>query len=125
LQLLQRNLDTYFPDAIDPREDAFMGGLFSSLGVYVSNTIDDSRGARYLGSAEQSFRFQYGVPISEYPEEMFKIFSLRRYFGLDGVSSTAVSFHLKYDAEWLAKNNHTIADLMIRYHSILYGNCAD
>lgn len=125
LQLLQTHLGTYFPDDIDPREDAYMGGLFSSLGVYVSNTLDGSRGARYIGSAEQSYRFQYGVTVSEYPMSFMFKFNIRRYFSLDGVSSTAVSFHLKYDAKWLAKNNHTIADLMIRYHSILYGKCAD
>ena len=69
LKLLQQEGlldDSLWSDLFDSREDVFIGSMFSSVGVYVSVTIDDYQGGRYLGSAGASFRYRkYTVDLTD------------------------------------------------------------
>lgn len=124
LQLLQNGLlDEWLSSEVDSREDVLIGGLFSHVGVYVSVTIDKHHGGRYIGSAENSFRFKENDPGPGKPQLMKNRFKMWVASGVNGVryvhskqcfkdrnggililllsvhcqlnSSTAMAFHLK------------------------------
>ena len=86
LQLLQRGvLDEMFTDFPDSREDVLLGRMFSSLGVYVSVTIDQHHGGRYLGSSENAYHMKSDSKGPHEPKRMRKKFNMWHADGLEGV----------------------------------------
>jgi hypothetical protein len=86
LKLLQNGLlDEIFNSTVDSREDVLLGAMLSTVGVFVSVTIDKHHGGRYLGSAEKSFRFKKDDPGPANPQQMKRRFKMWHAGGLDGV----------------------------------------
>jgi len=114
--------DSYQSDVVDAREDVFVGSFFHDEGVYLSHDLDQSGGHRYGGSAESMARHHKGKPTLPGNNVIAK-FGLKPRDYLDGVSKEYVAFHLKHDKKWLKRNNQTCAELMHRYHAVLYDLC--
>ena len=114
-----KGLQTFMPDARDPREDLFLGSALYSEAVYVSDTRDPLERPRFGGSASSSVSYDgKRSPIS--PRVQKRIFGIEYALGTDSLSSQAISFHLKDDLALLKEKNATIADSIYRYHTYLY-----
>jgi len=111
-------MDSFLKDNIDSREDVFVGSFFQGNGIYLSHTLDRTGGLRYQESAEWLSRMRNHAK--------FASVGLTRgeYLDYAHVSEEFASFHLKKDKKWLKKNNRTMAELMHRYHAILYDLCS-
>ena len=113
-------MDSFLKDNIDSREDVFVGGFFQGNGIYLSHTLDRTGGWRYKESGESISRWHKGARTIA----NFASFGLIPGEYLDYVSEEFASFHLKNDKKNLKKNNRTMAELMHRYHAILYDLCS-
>jgi hypothetical protein len=114
---LAKQLPTFLPDAVDSREDVFVGSVLD-----ISNTRDSNLYVRYGGSAEWMSHFEGIGPDS--PKVVAKMFKLPQIpLGIDGVSEQFISFHLKDDKEMLQRMNLTIAHQIYRYHAFFNDWC--
>ncbi len=126
LSILNRQLDTYLPENIDSREDILLGGAMHGGGVEVSLTLDANNGGeRYGESAQAQFDFYGNGPTAPLllrgvVKRRFRKFTLpppKLY--MDSISDQYVSAHLKDRKPILEAQNHTIAELIYRYHAVL------
>eukprot|EP00979_Chaetoceros_neogracilis_P014121 scaffold4445_cov262-Chaetoceros_neogracile.AAC.15 len=117
-------LATFLPDNYDSREDVFMGSFFNGTKVYLTDTRDQQdNSARYGGSAEKMYLSDSKKPGPDSPKMLAKVYGIVRPDGLDNVSHQYIAFHLKDDKDMLLSLNRTVAELIHRYHAILYDLC--
>jgi len=116
--LVEKVLPSHRTDDVDPREDILLGMSLSEQRVYLSDATDAKDGQRYRESAETSYNFK-----GEGMKFLNESFGLNYPHGIDSVSDQQIGFHLKNDVERLKSENCTIADLIYRYHAILYDWC--
>ena len=115
-------LDSFMSNATDPREDLFVGSMFAKLGITTSHTFDGN-GHRYSGSAF-NVNIHSSTPLSgPGQKQLYKQYNLIQKDYIEGVSEELSAMHLKDDKKFITENNRTIADLMYRYHAILYDLC--
>ena len=99
------------------QEDVYMGGFFQERGIYTTDTRDEKGAWRYYGGLEAMYKFN-GVMSPVAPRKMKRRYkNLTYYPSIDGVSSQAVSFHLK-DYGTPAE----VPNLIYRYHELLNYN---
>ncbi|CAJ1952014.1 unnamed protein product [Cylindrotheca closterium] len=117
-----KGMDTFYAESIDSREDIMMSSFFWDNGLSVSETVDVLGGHRFTESAEWIHGFDgYSAPTS--PKYMKEFLDMVYNKGIEYASDTHVSFHLKIDIERLQQTGHTVADLIQRYHALLYRLC--
>jgi glycoprotein-N-acetylgalactosamine 3-beta-galactosyltransferase len=117
MDLLVEQLPTFLPDAVDSREDVFVGSILK-----ISNTRDSKLYVRYGGSAEAMSHFNGIGPES--PKRVAAMLKLPPIpLGIDGVSEQFIAFHLKDDKEMLQEKNLTVADQIYRYHTFFHDWC--
>lgn len=105
-------LDTHFAHKVDSREDLLTNSMLSLVGVFISDTRDDTGAFRYLTYAparrilhRSRLPPAYNIPIRE---------------GMDQISNETVALHLK---EMDAVVN--MDEVIYRTHDILSGECDD
>jgi hypothetical protein len=111
-------LSKFYVNNTDSREDAYMGGFFQERGIYTTDTRDEKGAWRYMiEGLETMYKFD-GVISPIVPLKMKDLYkNLTYYPSIDGVSSQAVSFHLK-DYGTPAE----VPNLVYRYHELLNYN---
>ncbi len=112
-------------DFSDSREDLFMGSCFEQIGIKISHVFDHDSGSRFLENLSR----KPGAPVNKGgmnfgtgSEKIAEKYNLIPKTFLDGISEEAISFHLK-----ISKLDHspgTIAELIYRYHALLYNLCS-
>ena len=123
---VRRGIPRWRVNATDPREDFFLGMWFEFYGVHTSDTRD--------GSGLERFRTNTAEAIMQLKNIMHptNLGKLKHFFGvehsqkgLESVSNTTISFHLKYPTEngYYPKVNTTSKELIYRYHAILHDLC--
>ncbi len=110
-------------DNIDSREDVFIGEAMHSGGIEISQASDANGGERYGQSAQGQFDFDGKSAVA--PRIFHKTFGLPPpKLGMDSISDQFISAHLKdRQGSFLKKQNHTIAELIYRYHAVLNDWC--
>ncbi len=122
LEILNRQLDTHLTDDINSREDIYVGGAFHGAGIEISQTSDANGGERYGHCAQSQFDFDGTGPTL--PKVFHKTFGLPPpKMHMESISDQFVSAHLKPCKKSLKEKNHTVAELMYRYHAILNDWC--
>lgn len=117
------SFETYYPNLTDSREDVYVAGFFFHRNVFLSHTIDDKGGIRFGPSSAQFSAVFNGRKSPIKPDELKDKFGIDIANGIDSASEQQISFHLKDDKKALRAANHTIADLIYRYHAFLYNWC--
>lgn len=119
-------LDSFMANITTSREDFTMGSMFNSLGILLHHTFDGT-GHRYWGSARQGNQQMYSATPYKGPGQktLFKRFGIMPKDYLEGLSEGMASMHLRDDKAFLKERNRTMAELIYRYHAILYGLCND
>lgn len=118
----ERGADSFKTQAVDSREDFYMGRFFQKQGVFVSGSQDEE-GGFYFG---QSGRATYGTTPGHSPILPHKLrsdFGMTIHSGPDFVSRRQISFHLKRDRTPVQEAGFTLADLMYRYHAFFHDLC--
>jgi len=117
-------LPTFLPNATDSREDVFIGSFFSGQNVILTNTQDLSGAFRYWGSAETGFNY---IGVSQIrPAKLKATLGIADIpFGLGSISENQIGFHLKDDWDWLKRFNHSLSELIYRYHAVLDNWCEE
>jgi hypothetical protein len=75
-------LPTWHADRVDSREDLLIGGFFSDIGVFVSDTQDETGGSRFGNGGKN-------------PKMLRDIYGLDFGRGIDSESKYKIAFHLK------------------------------
>lgn len=117
-----KGTDTYFPTSIDSREDIMMFSFLSDNHVFISDTIDSNGAHRFTESAEFVYNFN-GKNGPTSPLMLKRFLDIPMNTKMEYASETLIAFHLKLDKKRLQKQNRSIADLMLRYHAVLYRTC--
>jgi len=117
--LVKVGLPSFLPNATDSREDVFVGSFLCSQGVFPSDSTDAYDGQRYGGSAESSYNFKGSLTT----ETIQRVLGMNFPLGMDSVSDQQIAFHMKDCKQRLKGINHTISDLIYRYHAILHDMC--
>ena len=131
-----KGMAEFLSDATDPREDLFIGSFFSSNGIFLSNTVDDHGGRRYLAlDADIAGTYFEGQIGPDLPRELKKKYNITFATGLNSVSEQGIAFHLKNTGEKHKRHLHLkntgrsvkwdfrSSDLMRRYHAIIHDLC--
>jgi hypothetical protein len=120
----EKGADNYATDAVSSREDYQMGQFFGWNNVLISETKDELGGCRFCSGAEFTYYFN-GVRHPNRPKKLKEMFGIPIRRNMDHPSKQQISFHLKDDLHPLQHNypNNTIADLIVRYHALLYHWC--
>lgn len=111
----------FLPNAVDSREDMFIGGALSERGILVSDTKDTHDGDRYGESATTIYNFKGVSPTGT--KWLTQRFGLKYNVGIDSISEQFIASHLKDSKKEMLQINRTIPELMHRYHVILNGLC--
>lgn len=89
-------LPSFLPEAIDAREDVFLGSFFCELGHYVSDTSDNKCSFRYNhADAQTQYDFKGRSPTNIKYIKSFANIDYKQ--GIDSVSQQTIGFHLKID----------------------------
>ena len=122
LDLFGSKVEDHLANSTDSREDLFMGGLFCTEKVFVSDTQHETKGGwRFADTANNIYYYEGVSPIS--PKFLKHKFGFEIRKGMDSVSHDAISFHLKADKSRGLEEGYTIADLPYRYEVVLYDMC--
>lgn len=117
-------MHSFCPGNIDAREDVFMGGFFGEQhGIYLSHDLDENFARRYVESADEMFHYANSQPKPFLPKVLKDLFYLESKEYINSTSEEVFSFHLKDDREFLKRKGRTIAELIHRYHAVLYDKC--
>jgi glycoprotein-N-acetylgalactosamine 3-beta-galactosyltransferase len=119
----ERGADLYEKDTFDSREDFLFGKFLADQGIFISDTRDESGASRFGIGADFAYHFKGISPVN--PKRLKALFDWEIKRGMDVASQEQISFHLKDDMPHLESlgQNNTIAELMLRYHAILFGWC--
>jgi len=92
--------------------------------VILTNTQDLSGAFRYWGSAETGFNY---IGVSQIrPAKLKATLGIADIpFGLGSISENQIGFHLKDDWDWLKRFNHSLSELIYRYHAVLDNWCEE
>lgn len=117
----EKGADYFETERFDSKEDFLFGKFMADQGVFISDTQEDETGGcRFCMGADFTSKFKGKVsPVR--PERLKKLFGYKIKAGINHCSERQISFHLKDDMPHL--KNNTIAELMLRYHAILYHWC--
>lgn len=115
-------VETFETTKVTSQEDFMMALFFASKGVYQSDTKDADDSFRFSRSANEAFHFD-GVMSPQRPRILRRMFGFGNVKGIDSCSEQRISFHLKSDQKQLRQMQGTMADLIVRYHAILYDWC--
>ena len=99
-----------------------MFSFLSDNHVFLSDTVDSNGGHRFIESAEFVYNFD-GVNAPTYPIRLKRFLGIPIKGHMAYASETVIAFHLKCDNERLNQAHRSIADLIRRYHAIMYGIC--
>lgn len=119
-------IDEFFPTTEISQEDAFMGGFFSDWkGIQLTDTQDEQGNWRYGGTADLQYNAIPGAPSVINHKYLTRKYGFPQPInqGIDNVAEQTIAFHLKDDKGRIMEQNYTIAQLMYRYHALLYGWC--
>ncbi|CAJ1933565.1 unnamed protein product [Cylindrotheca closterium] len=119
-----KGMDTYYSLSIDSREDIMMFSFISDHHVFLSETVDSNGGHRFTESAQFVHDFD-GKTGPTSPQVLKRFLDIPMNKNADYASETLISFHLKLDMKRLKKMNRSIADLIRRYHAVLYRTACD
>jgi glycoprotein-N-acetylgalactosamine 3-beta-galactosyltransferase len=121
----REGLRSWMADTVDSREDIFIGGFFEGKGVYLTHVLDRKGGWRYETSADRTAQYRKNKPTQNQIPVLTRKFGIEPGEGLDSISEEMAGFHLKYEKSQgtLKKHNKTVAELLHRYHAILYDLC--
>ena len=120
----RKGMDEFEKDLFDSKEDVLMGKFFAKQGVFMSDTRDEKGGTRFGTGAEYTSKYKgYRSPTK--PKRLHRIYGLEMLAGIDFASEQQISFHIKDDRSHLESlgRGNTIAQLMVRYHALLYRWC--
>lgn len=120
----EKGADRYETERIDSKEDFLFGKFLADQGIFMSDTQDEKKGSRFGMAADFTYHFN-GVRSPVRPLRLRAVFGYDIRAGIDHSSEQQISFHLKDDKPHLERlgQNNTIAELMMRYHAILYHKC--
>jgi hypothetical protein len=119
----EHGADHFETDRLDSKEDFLFGKFMADHGVFLSDTQEDETGGcRFCMGADFTSTFN-GKRSPVRPKRLQRLFGYQIKAGIDHCSERQISFHLKDDTPHV--RNNTIAELMLRYHAILYHWCDD
>jgi len=93
--LVEVGLPSFLPDAIDSREDVFVGSFFCKQRVYLSDSRDSLGGLRYGETAQQAYDMKNGKNSVRNEDKMKIKMGLDFRTGIDSASAQHIAFHLK------------------------------
>ena len=98
--------------------------LREAFGIQCMDTADNKLGWRYfMWDVDLHVRWRKGMPVNWGPNKLQSDHNITTLEGLDQISDTAVSFHLKTTVKRKIRTTQVPDSGMRRFHAILYNLC--